>query len=741
MRCILLSVNALILGGLLSVYAQEGTIHIPLGWYSMPELARALSNKERTVTCDDQLRQYVALVSLKNRSWDEAQKLLREGLGVHLDSTSKNRWKLTWDRNIVAQEQKWRKRVCEYWDSLLAERMRKIVSARPLISTEQRKELERISKEIRDYLEAITPAPYIHHSPDGTPVEIYPEPNYDEVSLEQFRIPEDLLKKMRLLKDLNDESIINHDIHYEKELVSLFAYPDFILARFHLQYLVASLWNIPQYRLSVQEMVEKGRSLRIVPLAIALQKVPQSSVLLDDIHHRLHEEGLPIPDMNDLHLVYAIEAPLKPRGIMLRIYVVSSLFDRIVIESESFVFDSEAYRFLSQNIAIELEEDDILPPRVVLAVEDFEAIRFWATQLYHPVWEEVRDWVEQALQNTKEALKHPALTVPLDWDDEIRPPVGKNKYKTDSFGGWVYRWAKQTRREVLMLLHPDSHQYLDWQAGTTLSQLFQRNISTPYNKCAMLTLRFENEVLIVGRLNSFLTRVQQIPLASWKRLCERGFDMDYRDMVEYYRSVPLSQQVWWNSIEGTLPTPMTIDYLISWGLEGEAVAESDDSANENEPAPEIPPELNPNIWQVVHLIESLPIDLRTMLFQTGQLLVNLLDLPERSRQSIATALRACISLCGSPYPTSGIFHPRWLFAPREKFTVQPQYDEGEVTMDERPIIKIHLRRVRTPTGGVRLRVRCLPNFGCAVLAHQLTYGVADQEELDNFYKDWLSDNR
>ncbi len=125
-----------------------------------------------------------------------------------------------------------------------------------------------------------------------------------------------------------------------------------------------------------------------------------------------------------------------------------------------------------------------------------------------------------------------------------------------------------------------------------------------------------------------------------------------------------------------------------------------------------PLELTPNIWQVVHLIESLPIDLRTMLFQTGQLLVNLLDLPERSRQSIAPALRACMSLRGDLYPAPGIFHPRWLFAPREKFTAQPQYDEGEITINERPIIKIHLRRVRTPTGRVRSRLRCLPNPGC-----------------------------
>lgn len=104
------SIIAGLISALLLVQAvaqEEERITVPLGWYSFPELAQQLSSSGRMVECAPDLKECVALVHLRERSWQSVCEVLRSGLQVRLREVKRGRWRMERDPEVVSQEQKW----------------------------------------------------------------------------------------------------------------------------------------------------------------------------------------------------------------------------------------------------------------------------------------------------------------------------------------------------------------------------------------------------------------------------------------------------------------------------------------------------------------------------------------------------------------------------------------------------------------------------------------------------------
>jgi hypothetical protein len=67
---------------------QSGSITIPPGYYSLPQLAQELSSQDHTVTCSQALKNRLAYVSIRDRPVSEVKSLVTDVLGVSFSTAS-----------------------------------------------------------------------------------------------------------------------------------------------------------------------------------------------------------------------------------------------------------------------------------------------------------------------------------------------------------------------------------------------------------------------------------------------------------------------------------------------------------------------------------------------------------------------------------------------------------------------------------------------------------------------------
>ncbi|MDM7460293.1 MAG: hypothetical protein P3X24_001385, partial [bacterium] len=109
-----------VLGCMLSVLlqgiARAQQVEFPLDYYSFEEIAQRMSVDGRRVDCARSLRQKLALVRLKPRSWQQTREILEAGLDIRLRLTSKveNRWILERNPEVARQEKRWREQLAAY---------------------------------------------------------------------------------------------------------------------------------------------------------------------------------------------------------------------------------------------------------------------------------------------------------------------------------------------------------------------------------------------------------------------------------------------------------------------------------------------------------------------------------------------------------------------------------------------------------------------------------------------------
>jgi hypothetical protein len=98
--------------------ATAQQVEFPLEFYSFVEIAQRMSIEGRRIECARDLRQRLALIHLKPRSWQETRELLEKALDVRFRkiSDAENRWILERDPEVVRMERQRRERLANYLD-------------------------------------------------------------------------------------------------------------------------------------------------------------------------------------------------------------------------------------------------------------------------------------------------------------------------------------------------------------------------------------------------------------------------------------------------------------------------------------------------------------------------------------------------------------------------------------------------------------------------------------------------
>jgi len=98
--------------------ATAQQVEFPLEFYSFAEIAQRMSVDGRRVECARNLRQRLALIHLKPRSWQQTRELLEKSLDVRFRkiSDAENRWILERDPEVVRVERQRRERLANFLD-------------------------------------------------------------------------------------------------------------------------------------------------------------------------------------------------------------------------------------------------------------------------------------------------------------------------------------------------------------------------------------------------------------------------------------------------------------------------------------------------------------------------------------------------------------------------------------------------------------------------------------------------
>ncbi len=98
--------------------ATAQQVEFPLEFYSFAEIAQRMSIEGRRIECARDLRQRLALIHLKPRSWQQTRELLEKALDVRFRkiSDAENRWVLERDPEVVRVERQRRERLASHLD-------------------------------------------------------------------------------------------------------------------------------------------------------------------------------------------------------------------------------------------------------------------------------------------------------------------------------------------------------------------------------------------------------------------------------------------------------------------------------------------------------------------------------------------------------------------------------------------------------------------------------------------------
>jgi hypothetical protein len=107
--------------------ATAQQVEFPLDYYSFAEIAQRMSIEGRRIECARDLRQRLALIHLKPRSWQETRELLEKALDVRFRkiSDAENRWILERDPEVARVERQRRERLASYLDKEGAQDIRR----------------------------------------------------------------------------------------------------------------------------------------------------------------------------------------------------------------------------------------------------------------------------------------------------------------------------------------------------------------------------------------------------------------------------------------------------------------------------------------------------------------------------------------------------------------------------------------------------------------------------------------
>jgi hypothetical protein len=497
--------------------ATAQQVEFPLEFYSFAEIAQRMSIEGRRIECARDLRQRLALIHLKPRSWQETRELLEKALDVRFRkiSDAENRWILERDPEVVRVERQRRERLASYLDKEGAQGMRvfrllldKSIPPEKVFETAQEFQPDRAPSEA-ERQQMVTVIEMLREMPV-------------ETALRNWRAHRQLAKALALLLDKQSEAV---RLLTEKPLAS---------------------YGFAQEELQWAERIAQGEDEKWAQML---------GDLLQRYEHPLLKQARALIVLGDFTNSYAsswaadalmrqLQPPLRAldaieQGVVARVYELSlppELAAWLLNDVEGTKIPLNATEPVPLRLLVEAKWrrwgysydvaiEPLEPPseRRIYSLPRINAWLFFLPEFAYRTFQRFDPDLAQAYQAAYE--RHKQL---LD-DSSVRAPLDAS---ARSLARTLYEWAQKHQAELIAEVLPEASY---GGQGKTLAERL-KTVYEPY------LLERHDTVWVVRHWAAFVQRVPDLPLAALRDLLRtKG---DYADWRAFYRAITPEQARW-----------------------------------------------------------------------------------------------------------------------------------------------------------------------------------------------------
>jgi hypothetical protein len=497
--------------------ATAQQVEFPLEFYSFAEIAQRMSIEGRRIECARDLRQRLALIHLKPRSWQEMRELLEKALDVRFRkiSDAENRWILERDPEVVRLERQRRERLASHLDKEGAQGLRvfrllldKSIPPEKVFETAQEFQPDRAPSEA-ERQQVITVIEMLREMPV-------------ETALRNWRAHKQLAKALAPLLDNQSEAV---RLLTEKPLAS---------------------YGFAQEELQWAERIAQGKDEkwtqmlgdRLQRYEHPLLKQARALIVLGDFTNSYASSWAADALMRQL------QPPLRAldaieQGVVARVYELSlppELAAWLLNDVEGTKIPLNATEPVPLRLLVEAKWgrwgygydvaiEPLEPPSEmrIYSLPRINARLFFLPEFAYRTFQRFDPDLAQAYQAAYE--RHKQL---LD-DSSVRAPLDAS---ARSLARTLYEWAQKHQAELIAEVLPEASY---GSQGKTLADWLEKS-GDPY------LLERHDTVWVVRHWAAFVQRVPDLPLAALRDLLRtKG---DYADWRAFYRAITPEQARW-----------------------------------------------------------------------------------------------------------------------------------------------------------------------------------------------------
>jgi len=497
--------------------ATAQQVEFPLEFYSFAEIAQRMSIEGRRIECARDLRQRLALIHLKPRSWQQTRELLEKALDVRFRkiSDAENRWVLERDPEVVRVERQRRERLASYLDKEGAQGLRvfrllldKSVPPEKVFETAQEFQPDRAPSEA-ERQQVITVIEMLREMPV-------------ETALRNWRAYKQMVKALIPLLDDQSEAV---RLLTEKPLAS---------------------YGFAQEELQWAERIAQGKDEKWAQM---------HGDLLQRYEHPLLKQARALIALGDFTNSYAsswaadalmrqLQPPLRAldaieQGVVARVYELSlppELAAWLLNDVDGTKIPLNATEPVPLRLLVEAKWgrwgygydvaiEPLEPPSEmrIYSLPRINARLFFLPEFAYRTFQRFDPDLAQAYQAAYE--RHKQL---LD-DSSVRAPLDAS---ARSLARTLYEWAQKHQAELIAEVLPEASY---GGQGKTLAERL-KTVYEPY------LLERHDTVWVVRSWVAFVQRVPDLPLTALRDLLRtKG---DYADWRAFYRAITPEQARW-----------------------------------------------------------------------------------------------------------------------------------------------------------------------------------------------------
>jgi hypothetical protein len=497
--------------------ATAQQVEFPLEFYSFAEIAQRMSVDGRRIECARDLRQRLALIHLKPRSWQQTRELLEKALDVRFRkiSDAENRWIVERDPEVVRMERQRRERLASHLDKEGAQGLRvfrllldKSIPPEKVFETAQEFQPDRAPSEA-ERQQVVTVIEMLREMPV-------------ETALRNWRAYKQMVKALIPLLDDQSEAV---RLLTEKPLAS---------------------YGFVQEELQWAERIAQGKDEKWTQmLGDQLQRY----------EHPLLRQARALMALGDFTNSYAsswaadalmrqLQPPLRAldaieQGVVARVYELSlppELAAWLLNDVDGTKIPLNATEPVPLRLLVEAKWgrwgygydvaiEPLEPPSEMrtYSLPRINAQLFFLPEFAYRTFQRFDPDLAQAYQAAYE--RHKQL---LD-DSSVRAPLDAS---ARSLARTLYEWAQKHQAELIAEVLPEASY---GSQGKTLAERL-KNRETPY------LLERHDTVWVLRSWVAFVQRVPDLPLAALRDLLRtKG---DYADWRAFYRAITPEQARW-----------------------------------------------------------------------------------------------------------------------------------------------------------------------------------------------------